>query len=783
MRLVNTTTKRLEVFMGDGVPTYAILSHTWGALEITLQALETHHQNPSSTDLGSETKKAFDKIRKSCDIALQNGYNYIWIDTCCIDKTSSAELSEAINSMFRWYSEAAVCYAYLSDLPPSSMSLSRDTLKKCRWFSRGWTLQELIAPRNVHFYDASWTLRGTKESLRHVISDATKVDSSILSDPARMYSVPVARKMSWAAGRQTTRVEDLAYCLLGIFDINFPLLYGEGTKAFRRLQEEIMKQTSDMSLLAWLPDTSGEPVREIWARSPSEFAWLRLQPGLLRVRGQFNHDVDISNKGLRVSAHLIKLPLSLPGDEPAAPRQSPQKGSQGPPYHTHVLNLNCSLTRMTYMAICLSKFGPSLFVRDVRGAWERQITLPRSANPFFFRTQSYHATEIWLLSDRDLLQPWMAEDMPYRIPRKVFREFNPRCQKLHFTFSSLPPTSAYPGGPLISINDFEVAALHGSVWDSSTQTLHTGWSTPVDREILAVRFKFRHADPSESEPPRQQPDTDADTLIIAIEGLSTGGAVLLLSPGSRSGLTALSTDLDNIRNSDNTNLIDLVHSEFPQIFDDLLLDWMVPHEFRMELGSGPQQPWRVRVVVEEKKQVTGVPATRPILKIGIEFGAADKEVGDTLRKSVFTGLGRITKGWSGTGNGVEQRTNPFGARFIFYTFHRFPADDQAKVHAQSPWTAEFGLFWCGLTIPRDPYPTWQEALVQNRIHDYLSVDRSPLCPTDSIYRREVRANLYSSPGQQYAAVILRLYSEDKDWLSGIPLPAFGNFVNNSSAVL
>ncbi|KAK0754413.1 heterokaryon incompatibility protein-domain-containing protein [Schizothecium vesticola] len=315
MRLLNTTTKRLHVFLGDDLPAYAILSHTWGPLEITLQALEAHHQNPStsSTDVTPETKSAFDKIHKSCGIALQNGYNYIWIDTCCIDKTSSAELSEAINSMFRWYNEAAVCYAYLSDLPPASYVLSRDTLKKCRWFSRGWTLQELIAPRHVHFYDASWTLRGTKESLRHVISDATKIDTLILANPAKMYSVPVARKMSWAAGRQTTRVEDLAYCLLGIFDINFPLLYGEGAKAFRRLQEEIMKQTSDMSLLAWLPDTTDEPLREIWARSPSEFTWLRHTPARLRmglVHADPAHRVEHA-RGSRSVTREIQILLQL----------------------------------------------------------------------------------------------------------------------------------------------------------------------------------------------------------------------------------------------------------------------------------------------------------------------------------------------------------------------------------------------------------------------------------------------------------------------------------------
>jgi len=642
MRLLHTTTKRLEVFTGEDVPEYAILSHTWGPLEITLQALEAHHQNPSpsSTDATThETRNAFNKIHKSCEIALKNGHSYIWIDTCCIDKTSSAELSEAINSMFRWYNEAAICYAYLSDLPPSSYVLSRDTLKKCRWFSRGWTLQELLASRRINFYDASWTLRGTKESLRHVISDATKIDTSILADPAKMYSVPVARKLSWAAGRQTTRVEDLAYCLLGIFDINFPLLYGEGTKAFRRLQEEIMKQTSDLSLLAWLPDTSDEPLREIWARSPSEFAWLRWQPGVLRVRGQFNHDIEISNKGLRISAHLIRLPMSASGDKLENLQQTLPHGDQAPTPYAHVLNLKCSLNRMTQLGIRLCKFGPSLFVRDVSGIWERQILVPRSASRLALQTATHQTTPIWLLADRDLLQPWMAENMPYRIPRKLFREFNPECQKLHFSFSSLPSTT----NEAIIVDEFEITALHGSVWDSSTQILHTGWSTPVDREVLAVRFRFRL---TQGGTPNCDQSSESlvqgvDTLIIAVEGLSSGGSVLLLSPACSSGSTALSTDF-NVPSD--MNLISMIHSEFPDIFDDLLLDWTAPRDFYMDLGSGSKLAWRVTVSVEEKKKVVGNPTTKPFLQIGIKVGAADSgsaERTDALRKAVFTGLGRI----------------------------------------------------------------------------------------------------------------------------------------------
>jgi hypothetical protein len=155
--------------------------------------------------------------------AVLDGWNYAWIDTCCIDKTSSAELSEAINSMFEWYNESRVCYAYLSDV-------------------------HYTALEGVIFYDAEWREIGTKRSLEVLISSISGISREHLHDYA---TASVAQKMSWASKRKTTRKEDEAYCLMGIFNLHMPLLYGEGGNAFRRLQLEILANSDDESILAW----------------------------------------------------------------------------------------------------------------------------------------------------------------------------------------------------------------------------------------------------------------------------------------------------------------------------------------------------------------------------------------------------------------------------------------------------------------------------------------------------------------------------------------------------
>lgn len=153
--------------------------------------------------------------------------------------------------MFQWYRNAAVCYTYLCDLEWSAdPTILEQRLRECRWFTRGWTLQELIAPRDIQFFSMDWRKVSSKEQLRGVLSSITGIDEHILRGGS-LADVSLARKMSWAARRKTSRPEDIAYCLLGIFDVNLPLIYGEGLKAFRRLQEVILNTTHDQSLFAW----------------------------------------------------------------------------------------------------------------------------------------------------------------------------------------------------------------------------------------------------------------------------------------------------------------------------------------------------------------------------------------------------------------------------------------------------------------------------------------------------------------------------------------------------
>ncbi|KAH9226250.1 hypothetical protein K456DRAFT_1808767, partial [Colletotrichum gloeosporioides 23] len=242
MRLLHTMTLDLNEFIGD-VPPYAILSHTWENDEVSLQDLST---------TAGRSKKGFKKIEACCAPARRDGFDWAWLDTCCIDKTSSAELSEVINSMFRWYRQARVCYVYLSDLPSQYPGdVDRRQFHSVKWFTRGWTLQELIAPRAIGFYDQNWEEIGTKASLLDLLHDKTGIRLDILDGTTTHTVVPTGERMSWASNRETTRQEDLAYCLLGIFGIHMPLLYGEGSQAFIRLQQEILRTSEDLSILLW----------------------------------------------------------------------------------------------------------------------------------------------------------------------------------------------------------------------------------------------------------------------------------------------------------------------------------------------------------------------------------------------------------------------------------------------------------------------------------------------------------------------------------------------------
>jgi len=258
MRLLHSQNRELKKFMSDkSIPPYAILSHTWGDDEVSFEDWLALTKSPN--DIVS--KQGYRKIDLACQQAIRERLEWVWIDTCCIDSKSSAELSEAINSMFRWYKGAEVCYAYLSDVPFSdSQPENEKHISGSRWFTRGWTLQELLAPSNVVFYSEDWQLLGTKSGLCDLLCSVTRIDQKFLRGEVPLESAGIAKRMSWAANRDTSRTEDIAYCLLGLFDINMPLLYGEGKKAFLRLQAELMKSYPyDHSLFAWGKVVVDEP--------------------------------------------------------------------------------------------------------------------------------------------------------------------------------------------------------------------------------------------------------------------------------------------------------------------------------------------------------------------------------------------------------------------------------------------------------------------------------------------------------------------------------------------
>ncbi|KAM0279634.1 hypothetical protein ACHAO9_011613 [Fusarium lateritium] len=322
MRLINVETFELESFTGEkGRPTppYAILSHVWTTEEVSFQQM-TGIQPLMEESLG------YRKIVDFCAKAKNEGFEYAWIDTCCIDKTSSAELSEAINSMFQWYRESEACYVYLSDVTSAENPVSQgSSFRRSRWFTRGWTLQELLAPHEVIFLADDWCEIGTKASLSTTISQITNIDVVTLVKHTWSH-VSVAMIMSWASKRQTTRLEDQAYSLLGLFDANMPLIYGEGQKAFYRLQVEIMKFTNDDSLFAWSTeplDDHGYSTSEGTSTRGFRFLGL-LAPSVSCFRD--SHDIvapkdvsishapyDMVKQNISLSAVLVRL-CSLPPD-------------------------------------------------------------------------------------------------------------------------------------------------------------------------------------------------------------------------------------------------------------------------------------------------------------------------------------------------------------------------------------------------------------------------------------------------------------------------------------
>jgi hypothetical protein len=341
MRLINTSTGHFKEFLRGNIPKYAILSHTWEEEgEVSFTAM---------SDPSPKYKKGRKKIEKTCEMTSKAGLSYAWVDTCCIDKSSSAELTEAINSMYRWYERSDICYAYLSDLPPSS---SLETaLEECRWFKRGWTLQELIAPKEIYFFDEEWNCIGSKRDLAEHLSRIAGISTSILQHEQRLSSVAVAQRLSWAAKRKTTRIEDQVYSLLGIFDVNMPLLYGEENKAFRRLQEEIIRTTADFSIFAWtMPSDARSTIGPndrvfcgILAEAPTAFASCAT---FVTKLNQERQEFSVSNIGVKTQVRILSQ--QIPGKHATR----------------YVLPLTCSSLPQHSLGVRLRKCGPDQFIRE-----------------------------------------------------------------------------------------------------------------------------------------------------------------------------------------------------------------------------------------------------------------------------------------------------------------------------------------------------------------------------------------------------------------------------------
>ena len=253
----------------DDIPPYAILSHTWGGdkEEVTFNDVENGR---------GQDKEGYKKIEFCGQQARKDKLEHFWVDTCCIDKTNHAELSEAMNSMFRWYRDAVKCYVYLPDVLALQSDTKQNSLawepnfRNSRWFKRGWTLQELLAPKSVEVFSRDGQLLGSKKSLDRLVHEITNIPIFALRG-APLTDFQVDERLRWRTGRSTKNIEDQAYCLLGIFGVFLPLIYGERENAVKRLKAEINRLQLEEKYNQSEPSKSAVPTHVHWVvtRAPN----------------------------------------------------------------------------------------------------------------------------------------------------------------------------------------------------------------------------------------------------------------------------------------------------------------------------------------------------------------------------------------------------------------------------------------------------------------------------------------------------------------------------------
>ncbi|KAK7459507.1 hypothetical protein VKT23_009490 [Stygiomarasmius scandens] len=244
--LIDTQTFELaDITESTTVSQYAILSHRW------IEGEEVSFREFRKLGEETKSKSGHCKIYAACQQAKKDGFRYIWIDTCCIDNENSDDVARNIKSMYAYYRNASVCYAYLVDVH----SWRRESFKNSEWFNRGWTLQELVAPYEVKFFDRDWDYIGSKDAFKDVIEDVTGIPSKVLSGEISVQDVGILERMSWALGRTTTKLQDRAYCLQGLLGVSIEPDYNEDiSSAFNRLRialeahPEYKTLSSDMHL-------------------------------------------------------------------------------------------------------------------------------------------------------------------------------------------------------------------------------------------------------------------------------------------------------------------------------------------------------------------------------------------------------------------------------------------------------------------------------------------------------------------------------------------------------
>lgn len=373
-------------FSTHELPSFAVLAHSVGDVEVT-------YSDAVGDAAAARAKANYEKLAFAARQALADGYEYLFIHSCCVDRRSSAELDEAANSALQWYRKAGTVYAYLPDCPADARATDpASPFAASRWFRDPWMLLPLVASRNLTFYAAQWTKLGTKADLASDISAVTGVGLSFIRGTRPIETASVAQRMSWAARRSTARVEDVAYALMGLFSVHMPLLYGEGERAFLRLQEEIIRHSNDYSLFAWL-DESAHPDQHygLLARTP---LWFEKCGHIVPyAHSQSWAPYKMTNRGVKIDSIVQCRPVGVGGRQ-------------------HALALDCPANDEdnTYLAVFLQKCSNNEYVRVRANELDR---ISRSE----WALERGNATKIYVRQDVDRIAPSEGGVYPFHAIR------------------------------------------------------------------------------------------------------------------------------------------------------------------------------------------------------------------------------------------------------------------------------------------------------------------------------------------------------------------------------